>query len=100
MESAGLKVDPRHVIPGRFNAEDGLASRDILLGSDRPTAVFAASDSVALGVLQVAHEVGLRVPDDLSVIGFDDSYAAVGATPPLTTVRQPLGTWGAWRCDP
>jgi alpha-galactosidase len=94
MESAGLKVDPRHVIPGRFNAEDGLASRDILLGSDRPTAVFAASDSVALGVLQVAHEVGLRVPDDLSVIGFDDSYAAVGATPPLTTVRQPLGDVG------
>jgi LacI family transcriptional regulator len=94
MESAGLELNPAHVIPGLFTAESGLASRDILREPDRPTAIFAASDSVALGVLQAAHEVGLRVPDDLSVIGFDDSYAAVNATPPLTTVRQPLMDMG------
>jgi LacI family transcriptional regulator len=94
MESAGIKVDPAHVVPGQFNSRSGFACREILGQADRPTAIFAASDSVALGVLQAAHEVGLRVPDDLSVIGFDDSYAAVAATPPLTTVRQPLMDMG------
>ena len=94
MESASLAVDPRHLVLGHFRTEDGRACRDILSGRDRPTAVFAANDAVALGVLQAAHEVGLRVPDDLSVIGFDDSHAAAEATPPLTTVRQPLFDMG------
>jgi DNA-binding LacI/PurR family transcriptional regulator len=94
MESAGLTVNPRHVVLGHFRTEDGRACRDILRDHDRPTAIFAANDAVALGVLQAAHEVGLRVPEDLSVIGFDDSHAAVEATPQLTTVRQPLFDMG------
>lgn len=94
MESAGLVVDPKHLVLGHFRTEDGMACRDILRDGGRPTAIFAANDAVALGVLQAAHEVGLRVPEDLSVIGFDDSHAAVGATPQLTTVRQPLFDMG------
>ena len=73
----------------------GLAMADELLDRpDRPTAVFAASDSIALGVLASAQRHGLRVPEDLSVVGFDDSPAAASAAPPLTTVRQPVVEMG------
>jgi len=61
----------------------------------RPTAVFACSDLMALGVYDAAAELGLRIPDDLSVVGFDDVPEAAWATPPLTTVRQPIGDMGA-----
>jgi len=56
---------------------------------DRPTAIFALNDRMALGVLQYAREHGLRVPQDLSVVGFDDIPAAATSFPPLTTIRQP-----------
>ena len=70
----------------RYEARD--LARRILAGSDRPSAIFAASDTQALGVIAAAHDLGLRVPDDLSVIGYDDVEAAeyVG----LSTVRQHL----------
>ena len=75
-----------HAAHGRYEARD-LALR-MLRRKDRPTAIFAASDTQALGVLAAAHEAGLNVPDDLSVIGYDDTEAAdyVG----LTTIRQQL----------
>jgi LacI family transcriptional regulator len=57
---------------------------------DRPTAVFAGSDLQALGVYEAARDAGLRIPDDLSVIGFDDLPVARWLTPELTTIRQPL----------
>jgi LacI family transcriptional regulator len=60
-----------------------------------PTAIFAASDELAIGVLQAAQVMGLRVPEDLSVIGFDDTPRAANTNPPLTTVRQPLREMGA-----
>jgi DNA-binding LacI/PurR family transcriptional regulator len=66
------------------------AARELLAGPDAPTGVFACSDQLALGVLRAAREVGLAVPGDLSVVGFDDSPAARSAEPPLTTVAQPL----------
>jgi DNA-binding LacI/PurR family transcriptional regulator len=62
----------------------------LLSGPDAPTAVFACSDQLALGVLWAARAAGVRVPEDLSVVGFDDSPAARIAEPPLTTVAQPL----------
>jgi DNA-binding LacI/PurR family transcriptional regulator len=73
------------------------AATDLLVGDDRPTAVFAASDMQAIGVLEAAAELGLRVPDDVAVIGFDDIEMAsvVG----LTTVRQPLFATGAVAAD-
>jgi LacI family transcriptional regulator len=71
------------------------AARTLLTLADPPTAVFAANDSSAIGVLEVASELGLRVPEDLSVVGFDDIPQAANATPPLTTVAQPLHRLGA-----
>jgi DNA-binding LacI/PurR family transcriptional regulator len=70
--------------PGREAAAVLLAARP------RPTAIVAMSDELALGVLEAAADAGLDVPGDLSVVGFDDTPAAANATPPLTTVRQPL----------
>ena len=63
-----------------------------------PTAVFAACDEVAAGVVEAARAHGLRVPEDLSVVGFDDTQLARYGSPPLTTVRQPLRDMGASRC--
>jgi len=71
------------------------AARKLLTRVDRPTAVFAANDISALGVLKVARELGLRVPGDLSVIGFDDIPESANSMPPLTTIAQPLHDLGA-----
>ncbi len=70
-------------------------AHDLLSAPDRPTAVFAANDSSAIGVLRAAATLGLGVPTDLSVIGFDDVPQASTTTPPLTTVAQPLAELGS-----
>jgi DNA-binding LacI/PurR family transcriptional regulator len=71
--------------------EHGLEGGRLALATDpRPTALVAATDQLALGVMEAAREAGLRVPQDLSVVGFDDVPAAAWAHPALTTVRQPL----------
>lgn len=70
------------------------ATRDLLAGDDRPTAVLCDSDQLALGVLAVARELGLAVPSQLSVIGTDDIPSAAHAVPPLTTVRQRIADKG------
>jgi DNA-binding LacI/PurR family transcriptional regulator len=62
--------------------------------SDVPTAVLCFSDVVAFGVIETARELGFAVPDDLSVVGFDDTSAARRSTPPLTTVRQDVAAKG------
>lgn len=64
------------------------------LGGDRPTAIFAANDDTAIGVLAAAHDLGLRVPEDLSVVGFDDVPHAKHLRPALTTVRQDFSELG------
>jgi LacI family transcriptional regulator len=71
--------------------EEGAALLDL---RPAPTAVFAASDQIALGAVHAARAHGLRVPDDLSVVGFDDTQVASVTSPPLTTVRQPLREMG------
>jgi DNA-binding LacI/PurR family transcriptional regulator len=63
---------------------------ELLGGAHPPTAVFAANDLIALGVLEAARRTGRRVPDDLSVVGFDDTPAARWSAPPLTTVQQSM----------
>jgi LacI family transcriptional regulator len=74
---------------GDFYAESGYREGQALLGvADRPSAVFAASDMMALGVIRAARQLGLSVPGDLAVVGFDDAPLAAHADPPLTTVRQ------------
>ncbi|MFD7658217.1 LacI family DNA-binding transcriptional regulator [Actinosynnema sp. NPDC059797] len=91
LEAAGLAVDPALVARAEPTREAGhLAARGLLGLPDRPTAIFAGNDLQALGVYQAAREAGLRVPDDLSVVGFDDLPVAALVDPPLTTVHQPL----------
>lgn len=75
---------------GQFDYESGCScARSLLSSSSRPTAIFASNDAMAMGVLSVAHGMGIDVPGELSVAGFDDSPLARHAWPPLTTVRQP-----------
>jgi LacI family transcriptional regulator len=91
MEAEGVPVPDEYVRTGRFSYEHGVAGGAALLDLPRPpTAVFAGSDETALGVIEAARIRGLRIPEDLSVVGFDDTPVARLAAPPLTTVRQPL----------
>jgi DNA-binding LacI/PurR family transcriptional regulator len=91
MEAAGLPVRPELVVCAELTREDGYrAARGLLDAADRPSAIFAANDLQALGVYQAAREAGLRIPDDLSVVGFDDLPVVAWVDPPLTTVHQPL----------
>jgi LacI family xylobiose transport system transcriptional regulator len=91
LETAGITFDPNLVRAGDFHHEAGYAcGRALLRLPDRPTAVFAGNDLQALGLYEAARELGLRIPEDLSVVGFDDLPAARWVGPPLTTVRQPL----------
>lgn len=96
LETAGLPFDPGLIRAGDFHHEAGYAcGLELLRRPDRPTAVFAGNDLQALGLYEAARELRLRIPDDLSVIGFDDLPAARWVGPPLTTVRQPLGEMAA-----
>jgi LacI family transcriptional regulator len=96
LEAAGIPFDPELVRDGEYQAAlTTQGARELLTLPDRPTAVFAANDKSALGVMAVARELGLRVPEDVSIIGFDDIPEAASATPPLTTMAQPLHDLGA-----
>ena len=77
-------------LPGDWSARSGYQAGQKLVKRTGLTAVFAANDSMALGVLRAFHEAGVRVPEDVSVVGFDDIPEAAYMTPPLTTVRQPF----------
>ncbi len=91
LEEAGVPVDPSLVRHGDFFVGGGYDhGSDLLDLPEPPTAIFAGSDLQALGVLRAARERGLHVPDDLSVVGYDDLPVAAWIGPPLTTVRQPL----------
>ena len=91
LEKYGIDFDDDLVKQGRFDHESGWScARSLLSSTPRPTAIFASNDSMAMGVLLAAHEMGLDVPRQLSVAGFDDSPLARHAWPPLTTVRQPI----------
>ncbi|MGW1952440.1 LacI family DNA-binding transcriptional regulator [Streptomyces sp. NPDC001920] len=91
LETAGLPVEQDLVRPGDFHHETGYRQGlELLRRPDRPTAVFAGNDLQALGLYEAARELGLRIPQDLSVVGFDDLPVARWMGPPLTTVRQPL----------
>jgi LacI family transcriptional regulator len=95
LEDAGVPHDPGLVTGGGFSYEAGFAgAQELLELEDPPTALFAASDEAALGAFEAARQAGLRVPEDLSVVGFDDTLLARWASPKLTTVRQPLHAMG------
>ncbi len=91
LAAQGVALNDDWVVQGNFSSESGVACGQALLDrTDRPTAIFASNDDMGLGVLMVAARLGLSVPDQLSVVGFDDSPAAKIVWPPLTTVRQPV----------
>jgi LacI family transcriptional regulator len=88
-QALGLAYRDEYVAYGDFYAESGreLAARLLTL-DEPPTAIFAASDLMAIGAVRAAAQAGLRVPEDLAVVGFDDIQLASHVNPPLTTVRQ------------
>jgi LacI family transcriptional regulator len=91
MDEAGLKVRPDWVVQGYFTYRSGLdAAENLLTGARRPTAIFASNDDMAAATVAVAHRMGLDVPRDLTVAGFDDTALATTVWPALTTVRQPI----------
>jgi LacI family transcriptional regulator len=95
LETAGLMLDEDLMLQGAFTYEAGVAMGLELLGRDEPpTAIVAACDLTALGVLEAARQAGLSVPRDLSVVGFDDTPPALWSAPPLTTVRQNMTGMG------
>ncbi|XXG05832.1 LacI family DNA-binding transcriptional regulator [Micromonospora sp. SH-82] len=95
LDAAGVPVDDSLVRPGNFYHEAGYtAGTQLLALPDPPTAIFASSDQMALGVYEAVRKRGLRVPDDVSVVGFDDLPEVRWCSPPLTTVRQPLAEMG------
>jgi DNA-binding LacI/PurR family transcriptional regulator len=91
LEDADVVVNPDYVRYGDFYVQGGYThGLELLSRPDRPTAIFAGSDFQALGVMRAARELGLSIPDDLSVVGYDDLSVTEWIGPPLTTVRQPL----------
>ncbi len=96
LADAGIPIDPEIIRVGFYDQEAARTAALSLLDSPRrPTAVFAANDLSAIGIIDVARELGLDVPTDLSVVGFDDVLEASRMSPPLTTVRQPMRRLGA-----
>ena len=91
MERHGLNVAPALVVRGTYRFESGKAAAQYLLTLDEPpTAIFASNDEMAIGALQHAQQHGWSVPEQLSIIGFDDTPIAAHLWPPLTTVRWPI----------
>lgn len=100
LAEAGLRPDPALIAQGDFTFDSGLApARQLLSLAERPTAIFAMNDEMAASVLAVAHDRGLTLPDELSVVGFDDVPLARMVWPPLTTARQPVETLARTAAD-
>ncbi len=91
LRAAGLKVDRKLIIAGFNSFESGEAAGRKLLGSTTPpSAIFAANDDMAAGVMKAARDLGLKIPEQLSVAGFDDTPVASQTWPELTTIHQPI----------
>jgi LacI family transcriptional regulator len=91
LAAADVPIRDDHIRQGLFTFESGLeAARTLLAGPERPTAIFAQNDDMAAGAIMAAHDLGLDVPVDVSVAGFDDSAIAKIVWPRLTTIRQPV----------
>ena len=91
MKAHGVSVEPTLVRPGNFLYVDGVLCAEQMLSSSKPpTAVFASNDDTAAAVISVARKMGLRLPEQLSVAGFDDAPVASMIWPQLTTIRQPV----------
>jgi LacI family transcriptional regulator len=95
LEASGIAYDPALVLPGAYHEDSGRAAVDRLLVSGRRfSAIFAANDQMAFGAALGLHRHGLRVPDDVSLLGFDDLPGSLYTVPPLSTVHQPVAELG------
>ncbi len=95
LEEAGIAVDPALLLPGDYWEPSGTRAAEQLLASGVPfSAIFAANDQMAAGATQALHRHGLRVPEDVSIVGFDDLLAAAHANPPSTTVSLSVAELG------
>jgi DNA-binding LacI/PurR family transcriptional regulator len=95
MEENGLKYEEKWIVYTDYSLADGKrAALELLQSSPKPTAVFACFDSLAIGVYQAAKELGLNIPNDLSIVGFDNTILSTIVDPPLTTVAQPIDEMG------
>jgi LacI family transcriptional regulator len=99
LAKSGLRTDKQLVAHGDFSFASGVTAMERLLAlPERPTAVIASNDEMAFAVLHVASAQGLIVPDDLSVISFDDTPGVRFSVPPLTAIRQPIADLAAMLC--
>lgn len=95
LKDHGLPVDPELIGEGDFLQPQGYqCAQELLSLAEPPTAIFASNDVMAFGAMEAARERGLRIPDDLSIVGFDDIPQAAHVHPTLSTVRQPLEEMG------
>ncbi|WP_198671517.1 LacI family DNA-binding transcriptional regulator [Desertihabitans aurantiacus] len=100
LDEIGVGIDADLVMEADLDRESGLRSTaELLRRSERPTAVFAVNDMIAIGALQACHAAGVDVPGELSIVGFDDVPMASLTTPMLTTVSQPRSELGATAAD-
>jgi LacI family transcriptional regulator len=90
LAEAGVALPPERVVRSEFDVAGGRAAgMELLSGPNRPRGIFAVSDSIAIGVVGVARDVGLTIPDDLGLVGYNDIPVAAQLPVPLTTVRSP-----------
>ena len=95
LEEAGVTLTDAMTLEGAYTFDSGVSCAEKLLyGRDRPTAIFAGNDEMAMGVYQAARKSGLRIPEDLSIVGFDDTPMAARMWPPMSTVRLPIREMG------
>jgi DNA-binding LacI/PurR family transcriptional regulator len=92
-EAAGITLDPAFVLSSGIK-EGKNKAQELLQRDDRPTAIFCCNDMLAIGALRAAKEMGLRIPQDCSIVGFDDTVLASVTDPPLTTIAQPIEQMG------
>lgn len=91
LQDGGIELDSALIAQGMFNYRSGLDAAEMLLSLEqRPTAIFASNDDMAAATVAVAHRMGMDVPSDLTVVGFDDTAIATTIWPELTTIRQPI----------
>jgi LacI family transcriptional regulator len=95
LEARGARIAPELIVEGAYTFDSGVACAEALLARrPRPTAIFASNDEMAAGVYKAAYRLGISIPGELSVVGFDDSQLATRLSPSLTTIRMPIRDMG------
>jgi LacI family transcriptional regulator len=102
LQDAGITPDPTLLLQGDFDTSSGRQCAVMLFSRDKsawPDAIFVGNDQMAYGVLEVAAQQGIRIPEDIAIVGFDDNIFSVHQRPPLTTIRQPFAEMGYKACE-